>query len=302
MNKNFVYIYYSSNNYSEATKVCIFLESKGINCWLAPRNVLSSLDYNTQVTAAINDCSIALFIANNNTNDINTLPNELNTVATKKKTIIFFKIENYDISDVLSYYFSELKSINAYDNFDLGLNSLYNEVSLSINDKTSTNETFSSNPDPIILTEEDVKEEKINNNTSNNNQKEEKNTNNQNKKTDDKDYIFCTHCGAKMPISFPICTNCGKSLKGESNSDYDFTSTKPDLKVFRIITFVLMILSTIAYASLIVPLIWCIPMTVAYWDMIQKNKKPSMTFKICTLIFVGIIPGILMLCEDQIKQ
>ena len=94
MNKDFVYIYYCSKNYSEATKICIFLESKGINCWMSPRNVLSSLDYTTQVTAAINDSAISILVATNETNNIDTLPNELNIIATKKKTLISFKIEN----------------------------------------------------------------------------------------------------------------------------------------------------------------------------------------------------------------
>ena len=62
-----------------------------------------------------------------------------------------------------------------------------------------------------------------------------------------------------------------------------------------------MIISTIYLATFIIPLFWCIPMTITYWNKIQKNEKVNMTFKICSLIFMGIIPGLLMLFEDEIK-
>ncbi len=42
-------------------------------------------------------------------------------------------------------------------------------------------------------------------------------------------------------------------------------------------------------------------MTIVYCEKI-KNKEPiSLIFKICTLIFVSRIAGILMLCADELE-
>lgn len=299
MNKDFVYIYYCSKNYSEATKICIFLESKGINCWMSPRNVLSSLDYTTQVTAAINDSALSILVATNETNNIDTLPNELNIIATKKKTLISFKIENFDISNALIYYYKEVKPINAYENFDSGLNSLYNELSLLLNNinNNETEEVF----EATFINEEDTSNTINNNKEQNDNKKQNQQQNNNNS-----EYKYCTKCGAKMPSSFSICTNCGKFFEKENTNTtnqtkYDFTSTKPNKHVYQIIIFIFMIISTIYLATFIIPLFWCIPMTITYWNKIRKNEKVSITFKICSLIFMGIIPGLLMLFEDEIK-
>jgi len=299
MNKDFVYIYYCSKNYSEATKICIFLESKGINCWMSPRNVLSSLDYTTQVTAAINDSALSILVATNETNNIDTLPNELNIIATKKKTLISFKIESFDISNALLYYYKEVKPINAYENFDNGLNSLYNELSLLLNNinNNETEEVF----EATFINEEDTS------NTINNDKiKKDSEKQNQQQNNNNSEYKYCTKCGAKMPSSFSICTNCGKFFEKENTNTtnqtkYDFTSTKPNKHVYQIIIFIFMIISTIYLATFIIPLFWCIPMTITYWNKIQKNEKVNITFKICSLIFMGIIPGLLMLFEDEIK-
>lgn len=40
-------------------------------------------------------------------------------------------------------------------------------------------------------------------------------------------------------------------------------------------------------------------MTVSYWHAVEENRPVSTGFKVCTLIFVNIIAGILMLCDNK---
>lgn len=49
----------------------------------------------------------------------------------------------------------------------------------------------------------------------------------------------------------------------------------------------------------LVPLCWSIPMTVVTYRGFQKKTKLSIAFKVCTLIFVNIISGILLLCDQE---
>ncbi len=62
---------------------------------------------------------------------------------------------------------------------------------------------------------------------------------------------------------------------------------------------ILMIVSTVIMGFYIIPLAWCIPMTIAYNNMLKNNQPVSTGFKICTLLFVNTISGILMLCDNK---
>ena len=62
---------------------------------------------------------------------------------------------------------------------------------------------------------------------------------------------------------------------------------------------VFMILACIFSAFLIVPLFWMIPMTVVSWKKMDQRQPLGLAFKICTLLFVGIIPGIMMLALND---
>ena len=64
------------------------------------------------------------------------------------------------------------------------------------------------------------------------------------------------------------------------------------ITVYNIICIVFALLS-------LVPLCWSIPMTVVTYRGFQKKTKLSIAFKVCTLIFVNIISGILLLCDQE---
>ncbi len=63
--------------------------------------------------------------------------------------------------------------------------------------------------------------------------------------------------------------------------------------------FILNLISTIGFAILIIPLAWCIPMTVHSYGIYKGTKPNTVAFGVCTLIFVSLIGGILMLVADK---
>lgn len=64
---------------------------------------------------------------------------------------------------------------------------------------------------------------------------------------------------------------------------------KTAIKVFMVIGCVLMGFG-------IIPLAWCIPMTVSVYHSLRDHRNIGMAMKICTLLFVSLIAGILLLC------
>lgn len=61
---------------------------------------------------------------------------------------------------------------------------------------------------------------------------------------------------------------------------------------------IFMIIGSVVMAAAIIPLIWCIPMYMHYSKCAETGKHPSLAFKICTLLFVNVVAGILMLVDD----
>ena len=62
---------------------------------------------------------------------------------------------------------------------------------------------------------------------------------------------------------------------------------------------IFMIIATVVQGIYILPLAWCLPMTLSYCKKVKNNQPIGIGFKICSLLFVNTIAGILMLCDKD---
>lgn len=64
---------------------------------------------------------------------------------------------------------------------------------------------------------------------------------------------------------------------------------------------VLLVIGTIytALCGFLIPLLWCVPMTISYFNKIKRGEPISTAFKVCSLLFVSLIAGILMLVDSE---
>lgn len=67
----------------------------------------------------------------------------------------------------------------------------------------------------------------------------------------------------------------------------------------RLAAFILCIVSTVAVCWAIIPLAWMIPMTVHCYGIYKGTKANTTGFGVCTLIFVSLIGGILLLISKK---
>ncbi len=104
---------------------------------------------------------------------------------------------------------------------------------------------------------------------------------------------YCSHCGAQIEDEAVICIHCGCAVFGKINPKNNSSTLKTVAKIF-------MLLGCIASAFLwLVPLCWTIPITVKYWRDVAYHRPTSVAFKVCSLFFVNVIAGILMLCDND---
>jgi len=114
---------------------------------------------------------------------------------------------------------------------------------------------------------------------------------------------YCPKCGAEMADDARFCPKCGaeyivqnantEMVTGQVQTQSD--TLKTAAKVFMVIgTVVLGLCTWIALA-------WCLPMTITYFDKVKKGEPVGTGFKVCCLLFVSLIAGIIMLCDNDNK-
>jgi uncharacterized membrane protein YvbJ len=114
--------------------------------------------------------------------------------------------------------------------------------------------------------------------------------------------MFCQNCGNEINDEAVVCPSCGVPTDNYVEPAVDYVTKDNTVKakktVLQILAKFFLIISCVSSAAALIPLAWCIPMTLKYCKAIDKGEKVSTVFKLCTLIFVGAIPGALMFCDD----
>lgn len=84
-----------------------------------------------------------------------------------------------------------------------------------------------------------------------------------------------------------------------ASTTYAQTQSSDSDRGLRLAAFVLCVISTVAVCWAIIPLAWMIPMTVHIWGIYKGTKANTTGFGVCTLIFVSLIGGILLLISKK---
>jgi TIR domain-containing protein len=101
-----VFISHSSNNRTIANAVCAALESAGIRCWIAPRDVLPGRSYSGEITRAIQQSRAFVLIFSEHSNNSEQVLREVQLAANSRLHIVQFRIDAVAPSDDLEYYLS----------------------------------------------------------------------------------------------------------------------------------------------------------------------------------------------------
>lgn len=119
---------------------------------------------------------------------------------------------------------------------------------------------------------------------------------------------FCSNCGSAMRDDASFCPVCGTQAASSTTNMYgiDKSVLNNQASIVRRepsgaakAAKVFMIIGCIFNGFYILPLLWCVPMTISFSKKIQNGEKVSMGFKICCLLFVNLISGILMLVDSD---
>jgi len=113
-----VFISYASEDRKVAYTVCDFLESGGIHCWIAPRNILPGREYAESIMEGIEGCRLLLLIHSAETNASPHVRREVERAVSWGLSVLTIRIDNVQFSKTLEYLLSCFHWLDASGGFD----------------------------------------------------------------------------------------------------------------------------------------------------------------------------------------
>lgn len=105
-----VFISYGSKNRKVAEGLCAHLESHGIPCWMAPRDISSGV-YAGEITRAIKAADVFVVICSKETRESDHVKNEVNLAVNNTGLILPYCLDDTPFDDDLEYYLSSKQRI-----------------------------------------------------------------------------------------------------------------------------------------------------------------------------------------------
>lgn len=101
-----VVLSYSSIDKKTADAVCHGLESRGIRCWMAPRDIIPSSNYAASILKAIEQAKVLVLLLSSHANDSRHVLTEVERAFHHRLAILPFRIEDVSPSDDLQFFVS----------------------------------------------------------------------------------------------------------------------------------------------------------------------------------------------------
>jgi hypothetical protein len=101
-----VFISHSAHDKAVASAICSALETAGIGCWLAPRDVRPGRSFPGEITRAIRQSKVMVLIFSGHSNNSEQVLREVQLAVDCRLPIIRFRIEDVTLTDDLQYFLS----------------------------------------------------------------------------------------------------------------------------------------------------------------------------------------------------
>ena len=109
-----VFISYSSDDKAIADQVCHLLESNGLHCWIAPRDVPAGGQFAEEIIRAIEACPAFLLILSLASNASKFVHSEVERAFTKDKVLFILRIQDIQPVRRLELFISSSQWVDAF--------------------------------------------------------------------------------------------------------------------------------------------------------------------------------------------
>jgi DNA-directed RNA polymerase subunit RPC12/RpoP len=110
-----VFISYCQADKAVALAICDALESGGLACWIAPRNIAPGSDWTTAIVTAIAECQSLVLVFSSKTNQSDHVPREVLHALERRRHIFPFRIENVAPTGAIAYPLLGVQWLDAFE-------------------------------------------------------------------------------------------------------------------------------------------------------------------------------------------
>jgi hypothetical protein len=107
------FISYSSRDKTAADAACAVLESTGVRCWIAPRDIRPGVEYGTAIIDAIEQCRVMVLIFSSSANESRQIHREIERVVSKGIPIVPVRIEDVVPTKSMEYFLGAIHWLDA---------------------------------------------------------------------------------------------------------------------------------------------------------------------------------------------
>jgi hypothetical protein len=108
-----VFISYSAQDKPTADAVCAKLESRGVRCWIAPRDILGGEEYAAALVNALRTSRLMVLIFSSGANQSQQVLREVERAVSKGLPILPLRIEDVPPSEAMEFYISSRHWLDA---------------------------------------------------------------------------------------------------------------------------------------------------------------------------------------------
>jgi TIR domain-containing protein/NACHT domain-containing protein len=108
-----VFISHSSNDRATADAICAHLESAGIKCWIAPRDIEPGATWTKGIMQGLEDCRILVLVFSEYANDSDHVEREVAKAFSSGLAVIPFRIKDVLPNQSLSYFLDTIQWLDA---------------------------------------------------------------------------------------------------------------------------------------------------------------------------------------------
>jgi len=142
-----IFVTHSSHDATTAIKIRDYLESNGIQCWMAPRDIPIGEEWAKGILNGINTASGMLLVFSSNSNDSSQVRREIERAIHNNIPIYPIRIEEVQPSDAMEYYISSNHWMDAFGgNFETNLDKLVAAIKSKHNITSESKSELTSKP------------------------------------------------------------------------------------------------------------------------------------------------------------
>ena len=142
-----VFISHSSKDRETADTICAHLESAGVKCWIAPRDIEPGATWTKGIMQGLEACRVLILIFSEHANDSDHVQREVAKAFSSGLAVIPFRIKDVLPNQSLSYFLDTVQWLDAIaPPLPKHLGTLSERVKKLLVDETTRNETTRKQP------------------------------------------------------------------------------------------------------------------------------------------------------------